>query len=108
MENKAYVLTPESKRRKYKCTLCHLTYAPKEYEQLFYLKKIIYFSYLPPSFKRPKTVCHACLMSLVKSYNKEEIKISVEIIDKAKKSTWACYSYASQIKDSVFDYEFFP
>jgi len=106
--HEAYVINPKSRKGKCKCCLCSITYNRKDYEALYETKKIIYLSYLPPSLKRSKTVCHGCLMTMVKNYSGDDVKISVQIIDKARKSGWKCYNYANDIEDSIMELSFFP
>ena len=106
--DKAGIIRPEFRKSKCRCTLCNLTYSPKEYKALYDIEKVIYFSYLPPEMKRPKTVCHSCLLTLIKSYRKTELKIEVKIIDNFEKSSWNCHTYANDIDDSVVDLSFFP
>ena len=106
--DKAEVIRPELRKSRCRCSLCNLTYTPKQYRLLYDLKKVIYFSYLPPNLKRHKIVCHACLMPLIKMHRKSDLKISVKIMDKAKESSWRCYSYANDVEDSVLDLSFFP
>ena len=107
--NEAYVIRPEERKSKCKCCLCKMEYSPKQYETLFEAKKIIFMSFLPPKLKRPKTVCHACLLTLVKSYDKKGAsKITVEIIDNFRKTSWTCFSYSTDIPTTMPILDFFP
>ena len=106
--DKAEIIRPESRKSKCRCTLCNLTYSYKDYKALFEAQKVIYFSYLPPNMKRPKTVCHSCLLTLIKSYRKTDLKISVQIIDNIEQSSWKCYTYANDIDDAFEVLTFFP
>ena len=104
----AKIINPKNRKSKCKCSLCNLTYTPKEYKLLFDLEKVVYLFYLPPEKKRAKVVCHSCLLPLIKTYRKSDVKISVQIVDKDRDGSWRCYNYANDIEDNVLDLSFFP
>ena len=106
--DKAEIINPKDRKSKCKCSLCNLTYTPKDYQLLFDTEKLIFLSYVPPQKKRAKIVCHSCLLTLVKSYRTTEVKISIQIIDKERDGMWSCYNYANDIEDDVVDLSFFP
>jgi DNA-directed RNA polymerase subunit M/transcription elongation factor TFIIS len=86
------IINPHTtRRRKFKCASCGVTYSKSDYKILYDARKIIYFE-IPTKKKSEKTImiCHECFYNYVVSLfsykeNRKKKFIRVTMIDGDKK-----------------------
>ena len=105
--NEASVIRPEERKSKCRCCLCKIAYTPRQYKILFEAKKVIFLRLLPPNLKRPKTTCHSCLMTLIKSFSEDKETLKVKVVDDFRKKSWICSIDAVDVSLDVPNLDFF-
>ena len=100
-----FLINPETtKKRKFCCDDCGISYDKSEYKILFKAKKILYFDY-KDNLGKKKRLCHECLYNSILlrfDYDfKDKKSVLVNIIDGEK--SWPCRYYK---KDNPSDNNF--